>query len=166
MISKKILQAVSKQIQLEFKGSLGRCQRITERAHVLLAEQGIQTTIVIGSAAWRVGTSELANIAFTKPEERPNGSEYTQGVSSDKRFHYWLVEDDTGKIIDFSTYTFRRMLAALDSLEGEKKRTGLTWIPEYLYVKRQDCCSLNAIFKSRKDKMFYYKPIVLQQSNP
>ena len=151
MIKKETLQAVSQQIKTEFKGSLGRCQRITERAQVLLAEHGIDTTIVKGEAAFRVGNSELANVAFVKQ---------TYGMqvlgNADNLFHYWL-KDDTGRILDFTTYTLRGVIAATDRAEGIKKPTKVTWCPDYLYVKNSECVSLHKIHYGNRDKMFFYK---------
>lgn len=154
MIKKEILQAVSKQIKTEFKGSLGRCQRITERAQVLLAEHGIDTTIIKGEAAFRVGNSELANVAFLSE---------TYGMQvfghPDNLFHYWL-KDDAGRILDFSTFTLKDVVAMLDKQEGIKKPTKVTWCPDYLYVSYSECVSQHKVRFSRNDKLFFYKPSI------
>lgn len=153
----RILTAVSKQIQKEVK-TLGRCKRIAELGQELLAKEGITTILVKGSAAWRVGVSELAYISFIPLEELPEDSYYIGNEGQD-RFHYWL-EDEDGKVVDFSSFTFRRLVASIDKMEGITKRTGVTWCPDYLYLKKKDASSLNGILNGKRDKMFYYKTTV------
>lgn len=147
MIKKEILQAVSQQIKTEFK-------RITERAQVLLAEHGIDTTIIKGEAAFRVGNSELANVAFVSE---------THGMQvfghPDNLFHYWL-KDDSNRILDFSTFTLKDVVADLDKKERVKKPTKVTWCPDYLYVKNSECASLHKVRFGKNDKLFFYKPSI------
>ncbi|QLQ30907.1 MAG: hypothetical protein HZT40_04025 [Candidatus Thiothrix singaporensis] len=74
--------------------------------------------------------------------------------------------DEDGRILDFTTFTFRRMIASLDKIEGVKKKTGVTWCPDYLYTKKGECSSLYAVSNGRRDKMFYYKPYEDQNYKP
>ena len=156
MIKKETLQAVSQQIKTEFKGSLGRCQRITERAQVLLAEHGIDTTIVKGEAAFRVGNSPLANVSYVKTVV---AADSLYNADLDTVFHYWLT-DENNMILDFTTFTFRDIVAHMDKLERVKKPTKVSWSPDYLYVKNSECVSLHKIRYGNRDKLFFYKPFV------
>lgn len=161
MIKKETLQAVSQQIKTEFKGSLGRCQRITERAQVLLAEHGIDTTIVKGEAAFRVGNSPLANVSYVKAVV---AADSLYNADLDTVFHYWLT-DENNMILDFTTFTFRDIVAHMDKLERVKKPTKVSWSPDYLYVRRNECVSLNKVNHGNRDKMFFYKPLVESNSD-
>ena len=156
MISKKILTQVSKQIQKEFT-TINRCQRTAQRAQVLLQEQGIETRLVQGQAAWRVGLKAIAMIEYVLPDNLQFGE--AQKYINEGKFHYWL-EDDTNRILDFSTYNFRKVLAAMDKEDGEKKLTGLTWTPEYLYVKKSERSNLKSVRNSKTAGKFYYDEYV------
>lgn len=152
MIKKSILQKVSKQIKAEFPTSkLGRCYYIAQRAKELLAQEGIETTLVKGEAAFRVGDSELANVAFVQPTEGLSFVGNPEGL-----FHYWL-KDETGRILDFTAFTLRAIIAATDRAEIAIKPTKVNWCPDYLYVKRSECVSIYKVRTTFKSGLFAYR---------
>lgn len=155
MINKKILESVSQTIISEFGNKIGLCFPIAVRAKQLLESQGIETTIIKGYAAFRCGYNQLANISYIHPKDMPKDKEQIANPGVEGKFHFWL-EDSNGMILDFTTYTLREAIHSLDRLEGEKKLTGVTWKDKYLYTKKRDCSSLNAVLNSKTDRHYFY----------
>jgi len=155
MINQLILKEVSDAIKDQITG-LGRCQRTTELAHDLLALKGIGTTIVKGSACWRVGKHPLALVSFVDPKYLPYGVYYEVTPNPDGSFHQWLETQD-GMILDFTTYNLRKTVHELDRIEGEKSLTPVTWSPDYLYENKNKVISAYKVLNGKTDRLFFYK---------
>lgn len=127
--------------------------------HALLAQKalkelsGIQTKIVVGFAAWRVGNGDSDVISHA-----PMPGMVYQGEDA-LPYHAWLVAGDY--LLDFSTYQLHEKAAQLDALDGGKTR--VDWCPDYLIVKHNKSSSLSLVQQHRAGLFYYEQKIMLER---
>lgn len=155
-ISKEVLDKVSLYVKVAYPFT-GQCKATAQYAKTLLKEFGnVETTLVKGSACWRVGTAKLALISYIDPKYLPYGTYYECVPNPDGSYHYWL-ETDNGMILDFTTFNFSEMMIELDAKERCKKPTPVTWNPNYLYVHKNTCVSTYKVLNGKTSKLYFYK---------
>lgn len=99
----------------------------------LLQDLGFETQIVVGYAAWRLGSESGAVLGHT-PDAH---STSTKGLA----YHTWL--EWRSLVVDFTTYQFRLKMRELDSEDGGHTR--VSWCPEYLILRKQEIQSWYAV---------------------
>lgn len=127
--------------------------------HAMLAQRalkelaGIQTKIVIGFAAWRVGEGDGDVIShMATPDMIDQGSNKIP-------YHAWLVAGDY--LFDFSTYQLRDKARQLDALDGGL--TQVDWCPDYLIVKQKKISSFNHVQRLGAGLFFYEQSVRLER---
>jgi hypothetical protein len=135
------------------------CYTHAALGQALLARLGVQSRLVAGYAAWRVGPGDTDVVAHHnggKMMPQPGGVIY----------HAWL-ELAGDKILDLSTYQLRLKAQQLDQLDGG--RTHVDWCPEYLFVRKADSRSYRQTAQAPQAGIFSYQrdmnlEIVLKKS--
>jgi hypothetical protein len=126
------------------------CYSHARLAHVILQEEGIQTRLVVGEAAWRIGAGD-GDVITHSPSI---GGHAPAGVKA-LAYHAWLESDDT--IIDFSTHSLRTKAAQLDALDGGT--TNVAWCPPYLVIERSQVLSLNEVAQAPREGVAFYQEL-------
>lgn len=128
------------------------CYLHADLCRELLKQHGVESRLVIGFAAWRVGGGH-GDVIVHAP---------LQGMAPQPEalpFHAWLeigpAESDHRLILDFSTYQLRRKAAELDALDGG--HTNVNWCPDYLAALATDVSSLEDVTMETKG-LFFYRP--------
>lgn len=136
------------------------CMLQAALAKALLAEFGIQTRIVVGEAAWRLGPGN-GDVMVHSP--KVGGFAMANGPSL--AFHAWL-ETAQGEILDFTTNSLRLKAQQLDALDGGK--TTVEWCPPYLRAPRTKS-SVWEVTQSFQSGVYHYGELPglleLMQSN-
>lgn len=110
----------------------------------LLADEGINSSVVVGFAAWRVADGDgdvVAHVPMPGMVAQPGGAPY----------HVWLEID--GLIVDFTTYQLKRKAKQLDLLDGG--HTVVEWCPEYLLEPKSRVVSYRDVAQGRRG-LFHY----------
>lgn len=147
--------------------NVGRdCHLNASLCQVLLARLGVETTLVIGYAAWRVGNGDGDVINHQPVKNMP-------AQPKAHPYHAWLeFGNPTSQfriILDFTTYQLHRKAAELDAMDGGQ--TTVEWCPEYLATPFSQTSS-NENVRRRHAGLFYYERDVslerqlLAQSKP
>lgn len=125
----------------------GDCYFHAAAAQRLLKEQGFETSLVIGEAAWRVGDGDgdvishvLSNQTILMPGSFP--------------YHTWLRYGY--QVIDFTTYQLKEKAAQLDAIDGQE--TTVDWCPDYLSVSMKETSSYEDTAQGLQG-IFYYREI-------
>lgn len=156
---RKLSEASSANIGRDCHLHAGLCQ-------ALLARLGVETTLVIGYAAWRVGNGDgdvINHLPMKNMVHQPKAHPY----------HAWLeFGNPTSRfriILDFTTYQLHRKAAELDALDGG--HTTVEWCPDYLAVPFSQATSEGDV-RTLHTGLFYYERDVplerqlLAQSKP
>ncbi|WP_186214455.1 hypothetical protein [Burkholderia gladioli] len=156
---RKLSEASSANIGRDCHLHAGLCQ-------ALLARLGVETTLIIGYASWRVGNGDgdvINHLPVKNMVHQPKAHPY----------HAWLeFGNPTSRfriILDFTTYQLHRKAAELDALDGGQ--TTVEWCPEYLAVPFANVSSLHDV-RTLHAGLFYYERNVpmerqmLAQSKP
>lgn len=121
------------------------CYLHADLCRELLKQHGVESRLVIGFAAWRVGDGH-GDVIVHAP---------LQGMAPQPEalpFHAWLeigpAESAHRLILDFSTYQLRRKAAELDALDGGD--TNVNWCPDYLAALATDVSSLEDVTMKRR----------------
>lgn len=125
----------------------GDCFFHAEMGRTLLSDEGVESRLVVGYAAWRVGHGDSDVIAH-------GGSSkglLPEGVTG-LTYHAWLEVGDC--VIDFTTYSLRLKAQQLDDLDGGN--TTAEWCPEYLMIRRSACLSFNEVTQSAGPGVVHY----------
>lgn len=149
----KKIEAVAKPLRKLFRACspvpFADCLLMARMARAALADLGLQTTIQVGDAAWRVGPGDGDMI-----QHRGEGIATLTGGLTAMPFHAWLV-DEAGRIIDYSTGDLGAKAALLDSADGGK--TQVDWAPEVLISPDQGL-SFEAVRDAYTGGHYHYKP--------
>lgn len=123
----------------------GDCYFHAAAAQQLLKEQGFETSLVIGEAAWRVGDGDgdvishvLSNQTILMPGAFP--------------YHTWLRYGY--QVLDFTTYQLEEKAAQLDALDGQ--HTTVDWCPDYLNISQKETSSYEDTAQGLQG-IFYYR---------
>ncbi|WP_432263377.1 hypothetical protein [Cupriavidus sp. TMH.W2] len=130
---------------------LGRdCHLHAALCREILSMHGVETRLVIGFAAWRVGDGHGDVILHA-----PIANMIPQGQAVP--FHAWLeigpAESRHRIILDFTTYQLRQKAAEMDQLDGG--RTTVEWCPDYLAAQATQISSLKQVTMKNKGLFFY-----------
>lgn len=131
----------------------GDCLLHAKVGQQLLREKGVETRLVVGEAAWRVGNGNGDVIAHSRKCNTfaPVGSEM---------FHTWLEHD--GYVIDFTTYTLPVKARLMDAADG--MRTNVLWCPEYLYVPKTSVSSFPEVRNKHVGMYHYHRNSAMERS--
>lgn len=115
-------------------------------AQYLLKLCDIESRIVVGFSAWRVGESDGAVITHIPIR----GIKYPP---NEFPFHTWLEVEDN-YIFDVTTYLFKAKMKALDL--NDNCSTQVDWCPDYLYIHKDYSKPLSDVIK-RTSGLSYYE---------
>lgn len=116
----------------------------------VLAAHGINSEIVIGAAAWRVGDGD-GDVLNHVPDSKKLAA-ITQHNGSFP-FHAWLVARDL--ILDFTTYQLHAKAIELDQMDGYK--TTVNWCPPFLFVPCNSVSSYRNVVQTKAGTYFYQR---------
>lgn len=115
------------------------CMMQAQLTQCILREQGIETRIVVGEAAWRVGPGDGDAIVHS-PRIGGHAPVGTRALA----YHAWLEYGDT--ILDFTTHSLKAKAQALDATDGGK--TEVLWAPAVLVMPRDETVPLNEFIQT------------------
>ncbi|WP_425952937.1 hypothetical protein [Ralstonia pseudosolanacearum] len=132
---------------------LGRdCYLHASMCREILALKGVESRLVAGFAAWRVGEGNSDVIVHG-----PTGNIVPQGGALP--YHAWLeigpAESRHRIILDFTTYQLREKAAQLDLLDGG--HTTVSWCPNYLVATAAQLSSLSQVTKDHAGLFCYQR---------
>lgn len=127
-------------------------------AQALLREQGVETTIVVGEAAWRTGPGDSDVITHS-----PQISGFVFLPGRPLPLHVWLTTEQ-GDILDFTTHSLKVKAQLLDASDGGT--TSVQWCPPYLLATPRRT-TLNEVIKALDSGVFHYQefPGLLKKLN-
>lgn len=131
----------------------GDCLLHAKVGQKLLREEGVETRLVVGEAAWRVGEGNGDVIAHSRKCN-------TFAAFGNEIFHTWLEHD--GYVIDFTTYTLPVKARLMDATDG--MRTNVVWCPEYLYVPKSSVSSYPEVRDKHAGMYHYHRNSALEHS--
>lgn len=126
------------------------CLLHAQLAQILLDEESLPTRLVLGEAAWRVGSGDGDVITHS-----PNVGGYAPLGAKALAYHAWL--ESGGNIIDFSTHSLRTKAAQLDAFDGGK--TAVEWCPPYLVLERAQSLTLKEVAQADSAGVACYQEI-------
>ncbi len=134
-------------------GSIGSdCYMHAAISQEILNRLGLTATIVVGCAAWRVGSGDGDVIVHAQLPHMPPQPKAVP-------YHVWLEVGN--HLIDFTTYQLRRKAVQMDKLDGGT--TTVTWCPDYLAVPKKSVSSLHAVIQLRAGMYFYHQDEALEK---
>lgn len=122
----RLAQALRKMTEAASPHIGADCILQAKLAQASLGELGIETRLVCGEAAWRVGPGDGDVIVHS-----PRISQMVIAPGAALPIHYWL-QTHAGEILDLTTHSLRAKAASLDAMDGGT--TAVEWCPEYLLV--------------------------------
>ena len=131
----------------------GDCLLHAKVGQQFLREEGVETRLVVGEAAWRIGNGDGDVIAHSRKCN-------TFAAFGSGMFHAWLEHDD--HIIDFTTYTLPVKARLMDDVDGMK--TKVLWCPEYLYVPKTSVSSFPEVRDKHAGLYHYHRNSALECS--
>lgn len=130
----------------------------------LLQKNNIDSRIVVGFAAWRVGDGD-GDVITHRPQP---GVALMPGSAP---YHVWLEITDQGGegIFDITTYQLPDKARFLDALDGG--HTTVSWSPSYIWTPRSNVSTFHAVVQGAAG-LFYYEEstqmrrVVLSHAKP
>ena len=119
-------------------------------ARFILQEEGVPTRLVVGEAAWRIGSGDGDVITHS-----PTVGGYAPVGVQAMAYHAWLESGAT--IIDFSTHSLRVKAAQLDAMDGGT--TTVEWCPPYLVIERSAVLTLKEVAQAADAGVAFYQEI-------
>jgi len=126
------------------------CMLHAQLAQFILQEEGVPTRLVVGEAAWRIGSGDGDVITHSLTV----GGYAPVGVQA-MAYHAWLESGET--IIDFSTHSLRAKAAQLDAMDGGN--TTVEWCPLYLVIERSEVLTLKEVAQADDAGVACYQEI-------
>jgi hypothetical protein len=120
-------------------------------AQKILGRLGVESQIIVGYAAWRVGNGD-SDIILHAP--LPNMPPQPGGVA----YHVWLELGN--HLLDFTTYQLRDKAAHMDKLDGGT--TTVQWCPAFLFVLKSSVSPLHNVIQFRAGLYHYVRVPVLE----
>lgn len=124
------------------------CMLQAKLAQRILQEEGINTRLVVGESAWRVGPGDGDVITHS-----PRYSGYSPAGVKALAYHAWLQMGTT--IIDFTTHSLRCKAQQLDALDNGK--TNVLWCPPYLVMQSEDTLPLREVVQAEHHGVACYQ---------
>lgn len=140
----------------------GDCYMHAALGREILKTRGVEARIVIGEAAWRIGSGDGDVISHTRK---------TQGYKpvgfNAYPYHAWLEYD--GQVIDLSTYQLPDKAAKLDAADGGK--TKVEWAPPFILRHRSALRSYEEVAQGGVGLCWYERmedieAYILQRAKP
>lgn len=119
-------------------------------AQQVLKEEGMDTKVVLGEAAWRIGPGD-GDVITHSPT---TGGFAPVGVKA-MAYHAWLEWKTS--IIDLTTHSLRLKAAQLDAMDGGK--TNVDWCPPYLFIPKWQARSLREVTQALNAGVSCYREI-------
>jgi hypothetical protein len=142
------LSAALRKLASAASGHIGSdCYIHAALAQKILADLGVESTLVGGYAGWRVGPGD-SDVVLHAPMP---GMVIPENAAP---YHAWLEID--GQILDLTTYSLRLKGMQLDEQDGG--RTRVDWCPDYLYVPKQAVSLLRDVVQ-KQTGLFYYERV-------
>lgn len=125
----------------------------------VLRRMGFSAKAVAGSAAWRVGPGEGDVLSHAVEFHHQSTGAFAPNHQSKAGMFHAFIECGSD-FVDFTTYSFHEKARQLDAADGGK--TDVRWAPEFLWIERKTCSSLNAVANGFSEGVFCYmrKPAV------
>lgn len=123
------------------------CYTHANLAGHLLTHEGIESVLVIGHAAWRVGNGDPDVILHAPLSD----IQYPVGAMP---YHTWLDIPSANFVFDTTTYQFRQKAADLDKQDGG--HTTVDWCPDYLLAPKSSVSTLRDVIQLSAG-LFYYE---------
>lgn len=144
---RRVASAVSKLCRASSDQLGSDCLTQAGLAQYVLKQLGIESTLEIGYAAWRVGPGDgdvithlpLPNVAQISPRHVP--------------YHAWLRVGS--KIFDVTTSDLQYKARQLDALDGGS--TTVQWAPPFLFVDPSEVSALEKVTQDTPG-LFFYRP--------
>jgi len=115
---------------------------------ILMADQGIKCDLMVGFAAWRVGSGD-GDVISHVPNEKGFLPEGVQGFG----YHAWLRHGDY--LVDLTTYQLPEKARALDEADGG--HTDVQWSPDYVVTPLSKMHSYKHVAQAPGPGVFYYE---------
>jgi hypothetical protein len=126
------------------------CMLQAKLAQRILQDEGINTRVVVGESAWRVGPGD-GDVITHSPRI---GGFSPPGVKA-VAYHAWLEMGST--IIDFTTHSLRSKAKSLDAMDGGQ--TNVLWCPAYLVMQSDETVSLQAVVRAPNHGVACYQQL-------
>ena len=124
----------------------------------VLLTHGIESRIVVGYGAWRVGSGD-GDVIVHAPQRG------TVVAPDMVPYHAWLEiggeSNPKRLILDFTTYQLRAKAAALDAMDGQV--TTVDWCPDYIATTASKVSSLTAVRKESVGMFFYQRDMQVER---
>lgn len=118
----------------------------------ILHRLGVESVLVAGTAAWRVGNGD-GDVIMHAPSAgmipQPGGLAY-----------HVLLEIGT-RILDLTTYTISNKCRQLDALDGGY--TNIEWCPEYLFIEKSSISSMRDVTMLGAGLYYYRRDITIEK---
>ena len=124
------------------------CYMHAQLGRVLLADLGVQASLAVGFAAWRIGDGDGAVISHT-----PYAQVYLPADEKGFAYHAWL--DYAGFVVDFTTYQLAYKARKLDAMDG--RHTTVAWCPEFLLLPKRSIRSYIEVVNAPHAGVAYYE---------
>lgn len=151
----KQIRAVSsalRRLATAASGNLGSdCYIHAAIAQKILYRLGVESKLVVGYAAWRVGGGDSDVILHAPLPDMP----VQDGAAP---YHVWLEVGN--KILDFTTYQLKAKAAHMDMLDGGK--TDVAWCPDYLFVPKSSVSPIQKVIQLRAGLYCYARNTALE----
>lgn len=133
-LNKNFFAAAVKKLHTAASVQLGNdCISHAELARLALKQLGIDSTLVIGYAAWRVDGKDGGAVVGHHPKTSQAFLNVEAISPNAMIYHVWLeVGDD---IVDFTTYQLPDKARRMDEIDNHK--TPVSWTPDYLWVNKK-----------------------------
>ncbi len=135
--------------------STDSCIEYAAIINLILKELGIESSIILGYAAWRIG--KKAHDVISHSPECVTVIEGTGG----NNIHSWIEIEN--KILDFTTYQLKQKAQELDMVDGFV--TNIKWCPNYLFVPKSNLLSIKKVTDSYKIGVFGYQKVQKIEAN-
>lgn len=125
-------------------------------ARHLLALEGLDSDVVIGFAAWRVGPGD-GDVVIHGGGHDPSVTVVRQR-ENELGYHAWL--ETGGHVFDVTTYQLAAKAADLDRLDG--RSTTVSWCPDFVWVPKAEIASFVRVRQETAGLMYYERDAYLQ----
>lgn len=152
-IIRRVAVAVRKLATAASGGIGSDCWTHAAIGHELLKHAGIESAVVSGETAWRVGDGDGDVILHGLFGSHVDMAMVMAGKAAGN-FHYHTWLEVGTRILDLTTYQLHEKAKQLDAQDGG--RTTVDWCPDYLFVDKKSSSSINDV-RRHSAGMYYYR---------